>query len=69
MEIHKVISDIQELSEHSVHKIIKNQDYESVRKFKIDAQKKAEELLKSGKQIYDLEYFLEYEFLPHWENN
>lgn len=67
MEVHKVISDIEELSEYSVSKIIKSQDIEQVRKFKHEAVKKAQELIKDGKPIYDLEYFLEYEFLPTWE--
>lgn len=69
MEVHKVISDIEELSEYSVSKIIKSQDFEQVRKFKQEALKKAEELIKAGKPIYDLEYFLEYEFLPTWEKH
>lgn len=67
MEMHPVIRDIQEMSEYSVHQKIQSQDYEMVRKFKVEAEKKAKELLDSGKNLYDLEYFLEYEFMPHWQ--
>lgn len=65
---HKIVKQIDEMSEHFVHNLIKTQDYETYIKFKTKAKAKAEEIINKGEQIYDLDYFLEYIFLPQWEN-
>jgi hypothetical protein len=65
---HKIVKQIDELNEFYIQKMINSNDFETILKFKKQAKAKAEQLLNSGQNIYDLDYFLEYVFLPSWEN-
>ena len=71
MENHSIIQEIQELSHLQASRYLKDleHDYENFAEFKNQAKQKALDLINKGEKIYDLDYFMEYVFIPYWQEN
>ena len=71
METHPIIQEIHELSHLKAARYVKELEYDSENflDFKEKAKQKALDLIRQGEKIYDLDYFMEYIFVPHWQEN